>query len=65
MTTKPDITFDKANENAVAKTSLAANGQASRDIYPEINSRFKSVLMWLGLGFIVAVVLIQQFSGYN
>lgn len=65
MSTKPNIAFDKANDDAVEKTTLAANGQPRHDIYPEINSRFKSVLMWLGLGFIVTVVLIQQFSGYN
>ncbi len=62
MKTKPDMAFDKANDDTIAK---AADWQPRHDIYPEINSRFKSVLIWLGLGFIVAVVLIQQYSGYN
>lgn len=62
MTTKTDIAFDKANDDTLA---IAADRQPKHNIYPEINSRFKTVIMWLGLGFIVAVVLIQQYSGYN
>lgn len=36
-----------------------------RAIYPEVNDRVKGVCIWLGLGFVVLVVLMQQFSGYS
>jgi hypothetical protein len=39
--------------------------QGKREIYPEVNDRFKGTVLWLGLGFIVLVFLVQHFSGYS
>lgn len=36
-----------------------------RAIYPEVNDRMKGACIWLGLVFVVLVVLMQQFSGYS
>lgn len=61
MTTKPDIDTNKAEESQTFSTQP----QAKQEIYPEVSGRFKGLVIWLGLGFIVAVFLVQHYSGYN
>jgi hypothetical protein len=39
--------------------------QTHSELYPAVNERLKRLVGWLGLLFIVAVVLLQQFSGYS
>jgi hypothetical protein len=63
MTTKPSTPGNQVeNEDSITPT---APSQPKRDIYPAVNSRFMGMMLWLGLAFAVAVILIQQFSGYN
>ncbi len=63
MTTKPSTPGNKA-ENEDSNKPIAPS-QPKRDIYPAVNSRFMGLMLWLGLAFVVGVILIQQFSGYN
>ncbi|MBK8816400.1 MAG: hypothetical protein IPN42_13265 [Methylococcaceae bacterium] len=42
-----------------------AQEQSQSELYPAVNERLKRLVGWLGLVFIVAVILVQQFSGYS
>lgn len=64
MTTKPNMDTNEA-ENETPQAAASANAQPKRDIYPAVNSRLMGLMLWLGLAFVAAVILIQQFSGYN
>jgi len=62
MSTKPDFA-DKNFEES--QTSVSDSPEIKREIYPHINERFKGVVIWLGIAFVVVVFLIQKFSGYS
>jgi hypothetical protein len=62
MPTKPDFA-DKNFEGS--QTSFSESPEIKREIYPQINERFKGVVIWLGIAFVVVVFLIQKFSGYS
>jgi hypothetical protein len=61
MTTKPD----RDANNTEASHPVNTPPQAQQDIYPEVNGRFKGMIIWLGLAFVVMVFLVQHYSGYN
>jgi hypothetical protein len=53
------------DELKVDKTEALRNQETvKREIYPEINDKYKGLVIWLGLCFVVIVVIMQQFSGY-
>lgn len=62
MMTKPQVDMNKDEQSHTPNASLA---EPERKIYPEVNARFKEVLIWLGLAFVVMVFLVQHFSGYS
>jgi hypothetical protein len=64
MTTRPDIVTNKDNHE---EPQILANQhpESKRYIYPQVNDRFKGLAIWLGLAFIIMVILVQQFSGYS
>jgi hypothetical protein len=64
MTTKPNMASHEA-ENDKSQAAASAMAQSKRDIYPAVNSRLMGLMLWLGFAFVVGVILIQQFSGYN
>ena len=51
--------------DAEDKDPLQLNPPAKHEIYPKVSSRFMGAVIWLGILFIAAVVLVQNFSGYN
>lgn len=53
------------NRDESIETPSAPPDQPKRDIYPEVNERFKGMIIWLGLGFVLMVFVIQKFSGYS
>jgi hypothetical protein len=64
MATKPNITVNTAEEGE--PQALADPTQNPKQkIYPEINQRLKDSILWLGLAFVVMVILVQNFSGYS
>jgi hypothetical protein len=65
MTTKPSIVINKAEDEESQPLNASALDIPKRELYPEVGGRFKAIVMWLGLAFVVMVVLIQQFSGYS
>lgn len=44
---------------------LDDNPPTRRELYPQTSDKVKTVVMWLGLGFVVMIILVQQFSGYS
>lgn len=64
MTTEPEISTNKAEDQGL-QPLITPSPQAKHEIYPEVNARLKGAIVWLGLGFIVMVFLVQQFSGYS
>ncbi len=65
MTTKPSIDINKTEDEESQPLNASVLDVPKRKLYPEMNDRFKGVVIWLGLGFVAMVVLIQQFSGYS
>jgi hypothetical protein len=63
MATKPSIDTHKAEE--AESQDLNAAPPQPRQLYPEVNDRFKGAVIWLGLAFVVIVFLVQHFSGYS
>lgn len=63
MTTKQDTILNVIEDNQL--NNEKNESIAKQEIYPKMDNRLKVLALWLGLGFVVAVVLIQQFSGYN
>lgn len=54
------MTDDKAD-----RTEALRNPETvKREIYPEVSDKYKGLVIWLGLAFVVIVVIMQQFSGY-
>ena len=64
MATKPSIDTHNAEE-AEAHGPNTSPPQSNRQLYPEVNDRFKGAVIWLGLAFVVMVFLVQHFSGYS
>lgn len=63
MTTNPN-TSTKKSEDQESK-ALIPSQQPEQDIYPEVSGRFRGMIIWLGLAFVVMVFLVQHYSGYN
>jgi hypothetical protein len=56
---------DKMNEDKVDWAEIPRHSETvKRQIYPEVSDKFQGLAIWLGLGFVVVVVILQQFSGY-
>ena len=53
------------SENEELRGKSQAQEQSQSELYPAVNERLKRLVGWLGLVFIVAVILVQQFSGYS
>lgn len=53
----PDGALDSAED-------LRNQQTVNRQIYPEVSDKVKGLAIWLGLGFVAVVVILQQFSGY-
>jgi hypothetical protein len=52
-------------DGALDSTEDLRNQQTvKRQIYPEVSDKVKGLAIWLGLGFVAVVVILQQFSGY-
>lgn len=64
MRAEKPIAVNKA-ENEESQALISPPPQPKREIYPEVNDRFKGVVVWLGLAFVVMVFLVQYFSGYS
>jgi hypothetical protein len=64
MTTRPELVTNK-NESEESQTPITPLQQPKRDVYPEVNGRFMGTILWLGLAFVVMVLLLQYFSGYS
>jgi hypothetical protein len=64
MTTKPDIAMNET-EAETTQNLNSPTAQPKRIIYPEASNRFSGIVIWLGLGFVVMVFLVQHFSGYS
>jgi hypothetical protein len=64
MTAWPDKFTNKV-EAEESQGSVTPLPESKREIYPQVNDRFKGAVIWLGLAFIVMVFLVQQFSGYS
>lgn len=63
MTTETPLAINNAEEDSQSiNTPLEP---PKRALYPEMNERIKGAALWLGLAFVVMVVLLQQFSGYS
>lgn len=62
MTTEASKTISTTEAKAAPEQGAALTKRA---IYPEVNDRIKGACIWLGLVFVVLVVLMQQFSGYS
>jgi hypothetical protein len=63
MTTDTPLVINNAEEDSPSlNTTLEV---PKRELYPETNERIKGAALWLGLAFVVMVVLLQQFSGYS
>jgi hypothetical protein len=58
-------TSTKKSEDEESNTLITPSTQTKQEIYPEVNGRLKGMIIWLGLGFIVVVFLVQHYSGYN
>jgi hypothetical protein len=65
MTSKPDIGTKDKVEDEQPQPPITSPEQPTPNIYPELSPKLKGALIWLGLGFIVLVFVVQQFSGYN
>jgi len=63
MTTRPNLTTK--TDDAKSQAMIASSSESKQEIYPQINDRFKEIVIWLGLAFVLMVFLIQQFSGYS
>jgi hypothetical protein len=63
MTTKPSKDMKKADGKGV--DDLVSPPSTKHEVYPEVSGRFKGIVLWLGLAFVVMVFLVQQYSGYN
>jgi hypothetical protein len=62
MSEKSNNTMIKGtHDNAEA---LRNQQTVKRQIYPETSDKVKGLAIWLGLGFVAVVVILQQFSGY-
>jgi cell division protein FtsL len=64
MTTKPDIVTNKTEDNE-SHSAITQPAELKRQIYPEVNSKFTGMLKWFALAFVVMVLIVQYFSGYN
>jgi len=56
---------DTMTEDTLGSAETLRNPETpKREIYPEISDKFKGLVIWLGLAFVVIVLILQQFSGY-
>ncbi len=53
------------SENEELQVNSQAQEKPHRELYPEVNEGLKRLVGWLGLVFVLAVILGQQFSGYS
>ncbi len=60
MATKPETATNQIDE-----LESQTVHQTKPVVYPQTNERVKGSILWLGLAFIILVVLVQQFSGYS
>jgi hypothetical protein len=58
-------TSTKKSEVEESNTLITPSRQTKQEIYPEVSGRFKGMIIWLGLAFVVMVFLVQHYSGYN
>lgn len=62
------IETEEPNQN-ISKSTLEVTDDRQpanqRSVYPEVNDKVKQWAIWLGLGFVVAVIFLQPFSGYS
>ncbi|MEQ1739919.1 MAG: hypothetical protein ABL884_08430 [Methyloglobulus sp.] len=66
MTTRPELDTNKdEGEGEECQTQITPPTQPKREVYPEVNGRFMGAILWLGLAFVVMVLLLQNFSGYS
>ncbi len=58
---------NKSHKNENAGDGLMRDLQTvkTESVYPEVNDKVKKLAMWLGIGFVVAVIFLQPFSGYS
>jgi hypothetical protein len=63
MTENPNTSTKKSEDEG--SNTLNPPPQSQQDIYPEVSGRFKGMIIWLGLAFVVMVFLVQHYSGYN
>jgi hypothetical protein len=62
MTVKSNNTMTK--DKADRAEALRNPKTVKRQIYPEVSDKLKGLAIWLGLAFVVIVLILQQFSGY-
>lgn len=56
---------DTMTEDTLGNAEAMRNAETvKREIYPEVSDKYKGLMIWLGIAFVVIVVVLQQFSGY-
>ena len=64
MNKESDTTLNESQKGELEPNRIAEK-PIRREVYPAVSNRMKQLAGWLMIAFIVAVILVQQFSGYS
>ena len=64
MIAESDTTLTQSENNDLEPNGATAE-PIRHEIYPVVSDSVKRIAGWLGVAFIVAVILVQQISGYS
>lgn len=62
---KPEPDSSLIQKEKLISLAIDDNQPIQRELYPQTSDKVKTVVMWLGLGFVIMIILVQQISGYS